>query len=248
MKQNNLTRLSQQYETALEKLLKQGPGGGLAPALKLGHTAVALGVDTLELARIHDQAMNVLGLADVKNAYTKLAKIFFTEANAPIVATHRAAQEGKASLGRSQAALGQRTEELAASNRELQRGIVQRKAMAADATKNGEHYEKNLKESLMLQKRLRQLTHRVMLAQEDERKHISHELQDEIAQTLLGINVRLLTLKQHARNNKKGFKEEIASTQRLVLESAKSVRRVAREIGYHPEPSNGNGNGASESA
>jgi len=35
-------------------------------------------------------------------------------------------------------------------------------------------------------------------------------------------------LKQEARNNTKGFKNEIASTQQLVLKSAKSVRRVAR--------------------
>ena len=239
MKQKNLTWLSQQYETALEKLLKQGPGGGLEPALKLGHAAVALGVDTLELARIHERAMNSLGFAGVKNAFTKLAKIFFTEANAPIAATEQAAQEGQASLSQSQVALGRRTKELAVSNRELQRGTIQRKTMAANAAKNGEHYEKNLKESLLLQKRLRLLTHRVMVAQEDERKHIRQKLQDEIAQTLLGINVRLLTLKQHARSNTKGFKEEIASTQRLVLESAKSVRRVAREIGYQPEPPNG---------
>ena len=241
MKQKHLIRLSQQYGTALEKLLKQGPGGGLQPALKLGHAAVALGVDTLELARMHDRAMDVLGLGGVKNAFTKLAKIFFTEANSPIEATQRAAQQGKASLSRSQAALGRRTEELAASNRELQRGIIQRKTMAANAAKTGAHYEKNLKESLLLQKRLRLLTHRVMLAQENERKQISHELQDEIAQTLLGINVRLLSLKQHARTNTREFKAEIASTQRLVLQSARSVRRAAREIGYQPEPPDGNG-------
>jgi hypothetical protein len=77
---------------------------------------------------------------------------------------------------------------------------------------------------------LRQLTHQVLAAQEDERKKISRELQDEIAQTLLGINVRLLTLKQEARSNTKGLKNEIASTQRLVLKSAKSVRRAAREF------------------
>ena len=64
-----------------------------------------------------------------------------------------------------------------------------------------------------------------MVAQEHERKKISLELQDEIAQTLLGINVRLLTLKQHARNNTNGFKQEIASTQALVVQSAKSVRQ-----------------------
>ena len=57
------------------------------------------------------------------------------------------------------------------------------------------------------------------------------ELQNEIVQTLLGINVRLLSLKQEARNNTRGFKNEIASTQRLVVKSVQSVRNVAREFG-----------------
>src|SRR5271169_6423120 len=97
--------------------------------------------------------------------------------------------------------------------------------------KRGRHHKKCLKESLELQNRLRQLTHRVLVAQEDERKKISLELQDEIAQTLLGINVRLLTLKQEARSNTNGFKHELASTQRLVAQSARSVRQAGRKIG-----------------
>ncbi|HEX4343309.1 MAG TPA: histidine kinase, partial [Verrucomicrobiae bacterium] len=76
-------------------------------------------------------------------------------------------------------------------------------------------------------KGLRQLTHKVLAAQEDERRKISHELQDEIGQTLLGINVRLLSLRQEARMNIKSLENEIASTQRLVIRSAKSVRRTA---------------------
>ena len=71
----------------------------------------------------------------------------------------------------------------------------------------------------------------MLVAQEDERKKISLELQDEIAQTLLGINVRLLSLKQEARSNTKGLKNEIASTQRLVAKSARSVRQAGRKIG-----------------
>jgi len=78
---------------------------------------------------------------------------------------------------------------------------------------------------------LRRLAHQVLAAQEDERKKISLELQNEIAQTLLGINVRLLSLKQEARSNTKGLRNEIASTQQLVVKSVKSVRRVAREFG-----------------
>ena len=77
---------------------------------------------------------------------------------------------------------------------------------------------------------MRQLTHQVLAAQEEERQKISQELQDEIAQTLLGINVRLLSLKTQARSNSRGLKKEIASTQRLVAKSAESVRQAARKF------------------
>ena len=144
--------------------------------------------------------------------------------------THRAARQGRIDLNRLNVTLNRRTMELAATNRQLQRGIVRRKSVEAALKISGLHYGKLLEDSLPLQEGLRQLTHRVLAAREDERKKISHELQDEIAQTLLGINVRLLALKQEARTNTKGLKNEIASTQRLVLKSAKSVRRVAREF------------------
>jgi two-component system chemotaxis response regulator CheB len=216
---------------ALRKHLKQGPQAGLQPALGLGRQAAALGLETLDLARIHERAIVTLEAASGKDGIEKRAEIFFTEAIIPVVETHRAARQSKTRLNRLNKTLSQRTEELAASKRQLQRGVVRRKVMEDAFKKSGQHHKKCLEESLQLQKRLRQLTHRVMASQEDERKNISRELQDEIAQTLLGINVRLLSLKQHARNNTRGLKNEIASTQALVLKSAKSVRRVAREIG-----------------
>ena len=230
MKQK-LTKLSQRYVTALRKHLKQGPRASLQPALGLGRQAVALGVETLELARIHERALTTLGLFNSKNGVIKRAEIFFTEAITPIMETERAARQTKVDLSRLKETLGQRTEELAVTNRQLQRGVVRRKAMEDAFEKSGQHHHKSLEESLQLQKRLRQLTHQVLAAQEDERKNISRELQDEIAQTLLGINVRLLSLKQEVRSNTKGLKNEIASTQRLVVKSAKSVRRIAREFG-----------------
>jgi signal transduction histidine kinase len=134
-------------------------------------------------------------------------------------------------LKRLNETLSRRTLELAATNRQLQRGVVRRKKVEAALKKSGEHYSKLLKNSLQLQAGLRQLTHQVLAAQEEERKKISIELQDEIAQTLLGINVGLVSLKREARSNTRGLKNEIVSTQRLVTKSAKSVRRVARGYG-----------------
>lgn len=197
-------------------------------ALRLGRQAAALGLETLELARMHEQALVALKLHAAKNGEIKRAEIFFTELITPIVETHRAAQESKTQLSRLNETLNCRTAELAATNRQLQRGIMRRRSVESALKKSGEHYSRLLKDSLQLQEGLRQLTHEVLAAQEDERKKISRELQDEIAQTLLGINVRLLSLKREARVNTKGLKNEIASTQRLVLKSTNAVRGVAR--------------------
>jgi two-component system sensor histidine kinase DegS len=229
--EKRLIGLSQRYAAALGKHLKQGPQASLQPALGLGRQSVALGLETLELARIHEHALVSLELSDKKNALTKLAGIFFTEANTLIEETHRAARQTKVRLGKLMTKLGERTEELADSNRQLQQGVVRRKVMEDDFARRGKRHQKSLDESLELQKRLRLLTHQVIAAQENERKKISRELQDEIAQTLLGINVRLLSLKQEARANSKGLKKEITTTQRLVASSARSVRQVGRKIG-----------------
>ena len=119
---------------------------------------------------------------------------------------------------------------LSASNRSLKQGIAQRKTMEAVLKKSGEHHKALLEESLALQEHLRHLTHQILSAQEAERKQISRELRDEIAQTLLGINVRLLTLKKAAKGDKANLKQEIANTQRLVQESVQSINQFAREL------------------
>jgi signal transduction histidine kinase len=228
-----LIRLSQRYRMALRKHLKQRPQASLQPALKLGRAAVVLGLETLDLARIHEQALATPELSsnhNGRNGRSQRAARFFNEANIPIVETHRTARQSKTELSRLNESLGRRTLELATTNRQLKRGIVRRKSVEAALKRSGVRYSKLLKDSLQLQEGLRQLTHQVLAAQEAERKKISCELQDEIAQTLLGINVRLLSLTQEARTNTKGLKNEIADTQRLVARSARSVRRVAREF------------------
>ncbi len=70
MKQK-LNDLSQRYVTALRKRLKPGARAGLQPALAIGRQAVALGVETLELARIHERAVTSLELASRKDGFLK---------------------------------------------------------------------------------------------------------------------------------------------------------------------------------
>jgi len=99
--------------------------------------------------------------------------------------------------------------------------------------KESQIHGKWLRESLRLQTRLRRQTHRVLAAQENERTKISNKLRDEVAQNLLSINVQLSLLKQIARGKANGLKDGIASAQRLVVESTRSVRRLARELEKH---------------
>jgi signal transduction histidine kinase len=233
MKKKKLSDLAREYLAVLRQHLQPGrrastPNGA---ALRLGRGAVALGLETLDLARIHEQALNQLEANTGRSFRSKSAERFFTEANLPIEETHHAAQQTQRHLRKLQASLQQRTQELATSNRQLRRGVVRRKTMEDAFAKSGRHHRKCLEESLQLQKRLRQLTHRVLAAQETDRQSISQTLQDEIAQTLLGINVRLLSLQRESRRNTTGLQNEIASTQRLVVKSVRSVRRVAREFG-----------------
>lgn len=227
-----LIRLSQRYVAALRIYLKPGrtKAGANAAATSLGRGAVALGVETLGLARMHRQALVTLGLARDKTGRLRRAEVFFTKANIPIEATHRAARKSKRDLQRLKQRLSQCILELAGHNQPLPAGLSQPAGMKGGLAASGKHHHKCLAESLQLQKLLRQRTHQALTAREEDRTKLSHELQDEVAQSLVGIKVRLLVLKEYDGRNSKSFKNEIASAQRLVLKSAQSVRRFAREL------------------
>jgi signal transduction histidine kinase len=230
-----LSGLSRRYVAALRTHLKQGRRADLLPAVGLGHRAVVLGVETLAMARIHERALAALDIAADKLAQLRRAEVFFAEAITPIVDTHRAARQSRSDLSRVNATLDRRTAELAASNHQLQRGILRRKNVETALKKSGEHYTKLLKDSLQLPDGLRHLTHKILLAQEKERQTLSQQLQNEIAQTLLGIQVRLLSLKTAAKGSPATLAKEIAGTQRLVEESVQAINRFARELDIHQD-------------
>ena len=89
------------------------------------------------------------------------------------------------SLKRAEQAQG-RLEALAVANRELKREIDRRQAVEESLRKSEEHYGRLLEQSRQMQEQLRLLSRQVMSTQEEERKKISRELHDVIAQTLTG--------------------------------------------------------------
>jgi PAS domain S-box-containing protein len=119
---------------------------------------------------------------------------------------------------------------LAASNQKLELEIVQRQAMEQSLRQSEAHQIHLLAQSRLLQEQLRNLSRQVIQAQEEERKEISRELHDVIAQTLTGINIRLATMKLQAATDARGFARNIDRTQRLVEKSVDIVHRFAREL------------------
>jgi signal transduction histidine kinase len=229
-----LTALSQKYLTGLKMHLKHGSRSSrsrASGARELGQLAVALRLEPLELAQIHERALAKLKFSEDETQFVKRADVFFTDVIAPLVRTHRSGQS-KLVRKRLNQTLNRRTAKLAATNRALKQGIARHKTVETGLRKSGEHSKKLLEESHHLQKHLQYLTRQMLSAQEDKRKKLSNSLQDEIAQTLLGINVRLLTLKQETVFNARGFKKDIASTQRLVEQSIRSINRFAHKLDH----------------
>jgi len=119
---------------------------------------------------------------------------------------------------------------LAASNRKLEQEIIRRQAVEESLRRSQEHQNRLLEQSRDMQEQLQHLSRQVLRAQEEERKRISRELHDIIAQTLTSINVRLAALKKDAHSNPKSLERNIARTQELVQQSVDIVHRFAREL------------------
>ena len=226
--------LSRRYHAALQTYLRHGPGSSLEPARVVGRLAISEALETLDLARIHEIALIPLLLPTYSTALSKTliarAGLFFAEAITPIEETHRGAREANVHLNQVVKALRLRSLELADSVEGLKLEIAQRKA-TEDLLKVSEQTSSQLlAHSLKMQGELRDLSHQLLTAQEEERKRISRELHDVIAQTLTSINMRLASLKSDSVTNTKDLQKKITSTQRMVAKSVDIVHRFAREL------------------
>ena len=239
MSESLLSQLSDHYLVALRTHLEQGRQASLLPAHELGTQAVNLGLETLDLAKVHHQSLETLILPAcsqvTRNEMRDRAEVFFTEAIVPIEKTHRFARESSVDLQELQERLGQRTLDLADSNRDLKQGITERKSAEAELQNSERRSAQLLQESRMLEQQLRDITRKILAADELERKKMSLQLHDDIGQSLLGIHVRLLALKKEVSTKYQGLTQEIATTQRLVEAAVKTINQFADEFGIHHE-------------
>ncbi len=219
---------SRRYQARLLKHLKQKPESSLRPAFELGTQAVALGLETLDVALIHGQVL--VGLLPSFKTFLQRreiierAKNFFTEALVPIEKTHPAAVSAGARANRLIQTLRERTSELSATTQHLKQGLAHRQKAESALKKSGTHRIQLLEKSRGLQNRVLHQTHQILSAQERQCKKTSQLLHGDIAQTLLAINLRLLTLKTSADANSTKLIKEIANTQQMVGEFTRKVK------------------------
>lgn len=221
------------YQLALRGYLKQVAGTKPAAAARLGRKAVTLGIEILDLAQVHEEALIAHSTSnETANPQRTILRAgrFFAEAIMPTEATHRTAIKNNARLVQLNHSLDERTKDLSASNRKLKKEVAKRQTVEKKLRTSDRHSRELLDQSQAMQEELRQLSHRILSTQEEERKRISHELHDVVAQTLTGINVHLSNLQMVASQNTKGLTKKISSTQKLVQKSVDIMHRFAREL------------------
>jgi signal transduction histidine kinase len=227
-------RLAVRYLAALRTHLVADPARDGASARSLGRVALADGLATLDLAIIHQEAMAALApthdFSGPRNSSIRRAGHFFTQALIPIEEALRTAREHGEAIAARHAMLRRHAAALAKGNRQLKHEIRRRQAGEAAILKAKVQYHRLYRESQLTQAKLRQLTHQVIKAQEDERKAISRELHDSVLQTLVGIDVELSALTKGASVGLRALKAKVARTQRLVKRSVNAVHRFARDL------------------
>lgn len=234
-----MVRWAKRYRTALRTYLGQGPRSSLRQALALGRQAAALGLETLDVARVHEQALQALivpkGSARSRKRVLARTKAFFEETIVPIEQTHAAAKEDIRQVAELGEELRVREAESTASARRLKKGVKRRQTAETDLKNSGDRHARLVKKSHGLEGRLKDQMRQILAAQEDEWRASSRKLQNEIAQILVAIDVRLLTLKEAAKASTVNLKKEIVQTQALVKQSVVAIQRLANETGVHHE-------------
>jgi two-component system, NarL family, sensor histidine kinase DegS len=207
---------------------------GAGPAGRLGLRACALGIETLALARIHDEALAALASPSDRRRGRRgqavRAASFFAEAMAPIEAMHTPAVDARAERGRMGRTIREGAAALATANRLLTRETGRRRGFEEALGASDGRHRALVKRSTAMEEELRLLSRSLLTSHEEERRRISRELHDALGQTLTAVNVGLASLKAAAVVDSKEFRVNVSRTQRLVQKSMRKVHRFARDL------------------
>ncbi len=228
-----MLQLPSRYLTALRRHLKRGSGESLGAARCLGCEAAGVGLVMLDLVPIHEWAVRRLARVEGGSEVDPQEACFYAEFLAGFVETNRKAAVDGAELKQVKRTLVTRTAALVAANEEMEICVDRGRRMEVQLRKSGERNQRLLEQTLERPEGLRELTHRILQAQERERRKMSCQLQNEIVQILVAVQVSLLTLKSAAKGDAVDVAREIDGTRRLVAESIRLINRIASEFNVH---------------
>lgn len=202
-------RIAHRYQAALQShLAGTTTSTPLEEARALGLLASAAGMDALDLILIHEEAMTSEADAAVQPQEGRRANL--TNPGSFLVVAVTALHESNVEIVRL-ANAAQREAELRLKE-EITRGNLA------------------LENTRRLEGQARHLARQLLLAQEEERREISRELHDEVAQILAGINVRLAAMREGGKINFQNFEFNMQQTQKMIEESADVVHRFAKKL------------------
>lgn len=224
---------AQKYIEELQAQLKLQTALNYSKTRGLGYQTLVAGVSILDLVKIHQHTLVSKLFLDSKakkqRELIKKASAFFAIAMVPDpqkISEKKSKNDIRAMFKKQTQYISQ----LAAENLKLNLQLMHRKVVEAKHKVVEKKYVEMLKQSENTRLQLRRLSRQLILAQEEERRVISRELHDVIAQSLAAINIRLATLKKAAELNTKDITTNIASTQLLVQNSFNTVHQFAREL------------------
>ncbi len=84
----------------------------------------------------------------------------------------------------------------------------------------------------LAEREMRRLSHRLVQAQEDERRNLSRELHDEVGQTLTALGVELGNLQKLRTGSEEQFHAHLDDAKRLTSQTMAAVRNIA--MGLRP--------------
>ena len=164
------------------------------------------GLGVFDMARLHQETLvNPIFFAPTRAESVRqaaLVETFLLEALSPFEAAHRGFRKAWEGLQVLNKTLEQRNHEMAASNQNLEKEIAERKRAEAALRESKDHYFELFQQASAMEEDLRQLSAKVLTAQEEERKRISRELHDEIGQALTAVNVSIAMLQRHAGDDR----------------------------------------------
>lgn len=108
--------------------------------------------------------------------------------------------------------------------------VTERRRVERELQESRAHYQNLFNESRAMEQTLRQLSKRMLNAQEQERAHLSRELHDEVGQTLNAMAMNLAALERHGACQAPEVAARISDTVHLVSRTIENVHRFAREL------------------